>query len=296
MKRRSSLLLMLSLPALVQAQGDPVFNLLITWQRAAQRAWAARALAFAQRATELAATPTGPAWTQACLAWERLVAWPLSPVKERRAALRIDFNGLREPRLRQLAERWQAGADTATLGSDVMGLPALEALLFPSQPAALPLARDLARMLQTEAQALAELAESKTWVSQTEERALEWRNEAVGAWLDGIEQLRINYLDKPQRPGGKRPRSRAGIAEAALLMRWSALREAGGELLKLLAVQTNVRLASEGERRLRAAEEAIQRGQLRAASQALAALLAWAQQQASPALNVPAGFSDADGD
>ena len=52
---------------------------------------------------------------------------------------------LREPRLRQLAASWQAGADTRTLGSDVIGLPALEVLLFPAQPAALPLALDLAR-------------------------------------------------------------------------------------------------------------------------------------------------------
>lgn len=289
MKRRLCLGLGL-LPLLAGAQVEPMRALLLQWQREAEAAQVRRAHAFVQRCELLAAQTDTRSLREALLAWEFLLGWPVGI--GRQTQLGIDFANVRPARLQASAEAWDpASGEVAHLGADVRGLSALEQLLHP-QPRHSAYAAAAARHLLAQAQALHAQVEARSLRSQSEDEVVVWRNQAVGAWVDGLDQLRSLWLSP--RPGHSPPRTRSNLAREARDARWRALRGASPRLLQAIAMQTDVGVAAEGHQRVQALNAALDAAKPDA--RAAQALLAWMQQVASPALSVPPGFSDADGD
>ncbi|NDY91569.1 imelysin family protein [Ideonella livida] len=296
----------------------------------------ARAEALRQRlAVDCAADATArEAWRQALQAWSRLSAAAVGPVVERRSARRIDFQPTRPELLQQALEAAAAGTlDMDRVGSAARGLPALEWLLWSPQAQTSPqtsaqaagacrLRRVLADDLRAEAQALAEGFAQRQASPPDEDQTPERVAEAVNQWLGGLEQLRLQALERPALSSASGapalPRALSGASTEDRMARWLALRQlavaqaavapAPGTALVPLETLLRAKGLNPLADRLRAAVAAVDRTlaavparapgptALRTASRSLAALQRLASEEIAPALQVTIGFSDADGD
>lgn len=269
-------------------------------------------------------------WLAAAQAWDALSAVAVGPLLQRRSARQIDFEPTR-PALIARALR-AAPADLQALeriGTPAKGLPALEWLLWSlppgSRPASCGYALLLAREIEAEAQALetafAELA-ARDWGADPA-GATAAMSETLNQWVGGLERLRWAQMEKPLRAAQGTgaapayPRAAAGAIRRSWLARWRALSDlaaAPGRAAApapgagLVPLETYLRgrglnpLADRLARAVHEAERSLQAAQpgngadTLAAARSLARLTRLAQADIAPALEVPLGFSDSDGD
>jgi len=295
-----------------------------------------RAQAFAQTASTLAtqvqaqcdgapAAASRRAWTDALLAWDRLSAVAVGPLVERRSARRIDFAPTRPELIARAIERApKDAAEMETIGSAAKGLPALEHLLWPAAPkdAACRYAVQVAADIAREAQALAAAFEARATAEPDDAQTVTAMNEAVNQWLGGIEQLRLQGLERPlaeARSRGTAPhfgRDASGASAAERGARWQALRAlavhdgqdapaAEGALVPLEPYLRGKGLNPLADRLLAAVRRADRdlnaavgnsAGPVRTAARSLATLRTLVEAEVAPALDIRLGFSDADGD
>jgi hypothetical protein len=329
MRRR--VLLLMALPAMARAQLDwrrvavphvtPqawLQSLHARWYvpRSREFADAARALAQAQgRYCEGSGMleDARSAWRRAMSAWERLSAVAIGPLVRRRSARRIDFTPARPSSIERAVA--QNASDMALVGAPAKGLPALEWLLWTHRlargSAACAHARRVADEIAAEATALAEaFASPPDWDDEAAVTAA--YAEALNQFVAGIELLRWAQIERPLKEGRKQfPRAASHSTAAAWAARWDALRRLSvyqegadapismeaylrGRGLNPLA-DGLVATVKRSDVALRRASIA-QAGTLAAASKALGDLKRRVEDGVAPALDVPIGFSDADGD
>lgn len=288
-----------------------------------------RAQAFAAAAAALVgglrsgcSAPARERWREAMLAWSALNAVAIGPLLQRRSVRRIDFLPARPALIEQAIVRApQNEADMERIGSAAKGFAALEALLWrPAADAAacayaLQLALDIQREADTLAAGFAALRDAD------DEELAALFPEVLNQWIGGLEQLRLQGIERPlieARHRGRAvafPRGLSGSDAAERAARWSTLRAlalfdgtaapapgAGlvpwetflrGRGLNPLA-DTLRRSALQADAALRSAGEAPAR--LLEASRRLAGLKSLAEAELAPAVDVRVGFSDADGD
>lgn len=330
MKRRTALLALglAALPPALQAQSQ--------WRRvavpfyaphevveAALRFWfLPRAEDFARRAAALAArlregcgAPAQQAWRDALLAWVALAAVSIGPLIERRSARRIDFQPARREAIeRAVAQAPRGEAALERIGSPAKGFAALERLLWPAAADAahcayaLELAEDVAR----EADALQQAFAARLREEPDDERAAAQFAELLNQWIGGLEQLRLQGIERRRHAAREGlAREVSGTADAERRTRWQALRtlavfdgrvapDPGAGLVPIETLLRGRGLNPLADRLHAAAEPvgaALARpGGLPTAAQRLARLHALAEADIAPALDVRLGFSDADGD
>lgn len=265
------------------------------------------------------------AWLAALLDWARLSAVAVGPLIERRSARRIDFAPTRVDAVaRAIVRRPSGEADFDTIGSAGKGFGALEQLLWPRAPtdaAACRYGAEVAADIRREAQALAMAFAAP--LGDEEAQTLAAMSEAVNQWVGGIEQLRVQGLERPlreasarglARPVPARAASGAGLAEREA--RWAALRAlavfegaqapAAGQGLVALEPYLRGKGLNPLADRLAAAARGVDHGlaaareprpeRWRAAARSLAALRSVVETEVAAALDIRLGFSDADGD
>jgi uncharacterized protein len=292
-----------------------------------------RADAFARAATQLVEalrTDCGPAarqaWRETLLAWTRLSAIAIGPLLERRSARRIDFQPSRPASIeRAIAAQPDGEAALERIGSAAKGFGALEWLLWTRTTSAscayaLQLALDIAR----EAGALQAAFAAQRDRARDDEAVVAVMDEMLNQWIGGLEQLRLQGIERPLHDARSRSRSRgrgaptfprgpSGTSAAEREARWQALRtfavfEAGAAPAPgegPVALETYLRgkgLNSLADRLRSSASRAgsglgsAEPARLQAASRRLATLKHLAEADVAPALDVRVGFSDADGD
>lgn len=298
------------------------------WLQSLSAGWyAPRAAEFAQAAQALVqalqshcAAPALPAaqaaWRRAMLAWERLGAVAIGPLVARRSARRIDFQPAR-PAAVERALR-EDTADINAVGGPAKGLPALEWLLWrgPRDAAACAYAQRVAQDIALEAHALqAAFAKAPEWADEAALAAA--YAEAVNQFVGGVEALRWGRIGKPLQEGrGHFERRESKATADAWQARAEALRALGGwqsapagsAATSLVPLEMLLRgrglnpLADRLRADLLGAQRAVQAAaparpaQARQAVQALGRLKQTLENEVAPALDVPIGFSDADGD
>lgn len=277
-------------------------------------------------------------WREALMAWSRLSAVSVGPLIQRRSARRIDFSPTRPELIDKAiaalpAESRPDAAAMDTVGSAARGFPALEWLLWtrpgdrldaPACRFAVWLGQDLlaeAQALQTDFQ-----AQAQTFAGGPPDAAqvAEAFSEALNQWTGGLEQMRIQGLERPQqeasasrlaaKPQGGRAASGAGLAERQA--RWSALRQLASAPAGAAAPSPtpwtpydvflrrlgHAALADRVTAAVRTADKALdaasrgEGGPLRNASRRLVELTALMQGDVATALDVRLGFTDSDGD
>jgi len=282
-------------------------------------------------------------WRSALVAWAGVVAVPVGPLIERRSGRRIDFHPTRSHLIERGIEAYARigqpdGApneDEAMqrVGSAASGLPAMEWLLWQREPAA-DAAREraacgfghrLARELRDEAQAIAAGMAQRAAVDEAdadEQAVVDASGEIVNQTLAGLEQLRMQHIERPlglgQSHGGapELPRAASGVDAEERAARWRALRQIlvfDGEVAPapgtaVVSIETYLRgrglnpladqlraLALDVDARLIAAAGNDPTA-LANASEALAAIKHLLEADAAPAMDIRIGFSDADGD
>lgn len=277
-------------------------------------------------------------WREALMAWSRLSAVSVGPLIQRRSARRIDFSPTRPELIDKAiaalpAEARPDSAAMDTVGSAARGFPALEWLLWtrPGDRLDAPTCRFavwLGQDLLAEAQALHTdfQAQARTLAGPQPDPAqvAEAFSEALNQWTGGLEQMRIQGLERPQhdpaasrlaaKPQGGRAPSGAGLAERQA--RWSALRQlasapagsATASAAPWVPYDTYLRrlghaaLADRLAGAVRTADKALDdasrgdSGLLRTASRRLVELTALMQGEVATTLDVRLGFTDSDGD
>lgn len=287
--------------------------------------------AFAQAAHELhqslaargcSSPESRPRFVAALLAWDRLSSIAVGPLLEHRSPRRIDFAPTR-PQAIESAIRGQPRGEAAMerIGSAAKGLPALEWLLFQRADKggeACRYAVEIAADIEREAQALVAGFEAQLAQPADDERAVAAMSEAVNQWIGGLEQLRMQGIERPlgdaRARGLARPRFARDASGASLderLERWQALRKFAVHEGRLAPPAGAARVPLEPYLRgkglnpladrlvaaVRGVDAAIANpARLKQASKALAALSTLAQGQVAAALDIRIGFSDADGD
>lgn len=193
-----------------------------------------------------------------------------------------------------------------------------------AQPGACRFAQALVADMHAEAMALAE-GFAKRLEAPVDERVVNERlAESLNQWVGGLEQLRMQALERPvldMAPNNPRarprlPRQLSGASALDRQARWSALRTlAVSEGLAtpapdtglisietLLRSQGRVDLADKLEEAAKEVDRTLEESlpntpeSLQAASRALATLGSLVSTEVAPALGVSMGFSDADGD
>jgi hypothetical protein len=299
------------------------------WLESLRAGWyAPRSAEFAQASNALAAALQGhctrpdaaaarAAWRTAMLAWERLVAVAAGPLLTRRSARRIDFQPARPAAIERALR--EAPRDMAEVGGPAKGLPALEWLLWrgPQDDAgACAYAVRVAQDIAAEADALrADFAKPREWPDEAALAAA--YAEAVNQFVGGVEALRWARIGKPLQEGrGRFDRSESKASAEAWKARADALRTLGawqappapaaaaspvplemvlrGRGLNPLADRLRGALLG-AQRAVRAAGPS-QPAAARSAVQQLGRLKQVLENEVAPALDVPIGFSDADGD
>jgi predicted lipoprotein len=295
----------------------------------------ARALTAAAR-QHCAAPGSSGALKDACrrtlLAWAALSSPSLGPVIERRSQRQIDFWPTRPALLEKaLKSAPQTLADMERIGTPAKGFPAMERLLAgkPS-PAHCPYLVLIAEGIEAEARALRagfEEPATRDWTAD-EEGARSAFAEWINQWLGGLERLRWIHIEQPvqrARTAGKghQPEfARLAAADNAAEWRtqWQALRAQArlrpeqiamppqpGQgpipIEGLLMGKGQIALAQRWGTALDAADAAMQRlpakpsdAALMALSKTLKGVTTLYQTEVAAALDVPLGFSDADGD
>lgn len=281
-----------------------------------------RAAEFAQAAARLAAalqSACGPAaraaWRDALRAWVRLGAVAVGPLVERRSARRIDFAPTRPGQIeRAIARRPEGAAALEATGSAAKGLPALEWLLWRrTDAAACAYARQVAQDVAREAAALEAGFAALLAGPRDEAAVVATMSELVNQWIAGIEQLRLQGIERALQAGSRAARVSPGSAAAERVARWEALRAlavfegtaapAAGAGLAPLETYLRGQGLNPLADHLRGAALRAGRGlgeshpaTLRRAAARLAALKHLVEAEVAPALDVHVGFSDADGD
>jgi hypothetical protein len=259
MRRRSLVRLVLAaggavvLPP-VQAQADwrrvavPAYTPPAFVQGLLKHGYAPRADEFVQAATRLADTlaqacaagasarAARPAWRDALLAWVRLSAVAIGPLVERRSVRRIDFLPTRPEQIdAAIARQPQGEADMDRIGSAAKGFGALEWLLWspaaPATPPACLYAAQLAQEIAREAAALDAGFAAARDRERDENDVVAAMSEALNQWIGGLEQLRLQGIERPLHDARTRGRSRAafaralsGASAAERAARWQTLR------------------------------------------------------------------------
>lgn len=272
------------------------------------------------------------AWRQALLAWQALSSPALGPVIERRSQRQIDFWPTRPALLARALERApQTLADMESIGTPAKGFPALEQLLAAKpSPAHCPYTVRVAEGIEAEAAALRSGFDAlavRDWTSD-EDAARAAFAEWINQWLGGLERLRWIHIEQPvqkARTAGKghAPEfARLAAADNAAEWRaqWQALRaqarltprqrtqppQPGQGLVPIEALlmgKGQIALAQRWAMALDRADSAIAvlpakagETELMALSKTLKGVTTLFQAEVAAALDVPLGFSDADGD
>jgi predicted lipoprotein len=338
MRRRALVLVAGALPLAAHAQTN--------WRQVAVPAYAPpafvdgalkfwyvpRAEEFAAAATRLAAALRNgcgdaprTAWRETLLAWVRLSAVAVGPLIERRSARRIDFQPARPASIgKAIAERPEGAAAFERIGSAAKGFAALEWLLWdraaPRSAEACAYTLQVALDIGREAEALRSAFVALRDRERDDAAVVALMSDAVNQWVGGLEQLRLQGIERPLHEARSRgrsapvfPRSASGAAAAEREARWSALRTlarfdaaaapaAGAGLVPLETYLRGKGLNPLADRLRSAVTEAGSElgsnaaESLQAASRRLAALKTLAESEVAPALDVRVGFSDADGD
>ena len=272
------------------------------------------------------------AWLSALLAWQRLSVPSLGPVVTRRSQREIDFWPARPALLAQALERAPRSlAEMARIGSPAKGFAAMDLLLqSPPSPSHCPYLVLLAEGIEAEARALREgfdALAARDWMSDeavARTAFAEWINQ----WLAGLERLRWAQIEQPlqrahtagraQAPAFARQRLEDNRAE------WQAQWQALQAQARLQPAQRRepprpeqsvipIEALLMGKGQMALAErwgkaiDAVSAGmaalparpserELLAVSRPMKALASLYQGEVAAALDVPLGFSDADGD
>jgi uncharacterized protein len=272
------------------------------------------------------------AWRRALLSWQVLSSPALGPVIERRSQRQIDFWPTRPALLAKALERApKTLADMASIGSPAKGFPAMEQLLAarPS-PAHCPYFVLMAEDIETEATALSagfDALAARDWTGD-EDAARAAFAEWINQWLGGLERLRWVHLEQPVQKARTAGRGHApGFARltaadnaAEWRAQWRALRAQArlrpeqhtqpprpGQgmvpIEALLMGKGQIALAQRWGQALDRADAAINalptkagEQELMALSRTLKGVTTLFQTEIAAALDVPLGFSDADGD
>ncbi|OGB28762.1 MAG: hypothetical protein A3E51_02460 [Burkholderiales bacterium RIFCSPHIGHO2_12_FULL_67_38] len=296
---------------------------------------AAQALSVAARthcAGPAAPAPLLDAWRQALLAWQALATPGLGPVIERRSQRQIDFWPARPALLdKALARAPKTLADMERIGTPAKGFPGMERLLA-GQPSGLhcPYLVLIAEGIEAEARALREgfdALAARDWTAD-EDTARGAFAEWINQWLGGLERLRWIEIEQPlqraktagqgHRPAFARQRMADNLAEWRT--QWQALNAQArlqpaqrteppppGQALipieALLMGKGHIALARRWGQALDAVSAAVaglpaQPGEreLMALSRTMKTVTTLYQGEVASALDVPLGFSDADGD
>ena len=270
-------------------------------------------------------------WTGTLQAWEALSSVATGAVLERRSQRQIDFWPVRPALLERAIARAPRGEDAMQLvGTPAKGLPALEWLLWtrpaaPNTPAcafAQEVAQDVRREAQALVQAEARLA-AQDWednAEASEKGMAEWINQ----WLGGLEQLRWAQMEKPLKaaPANERPayaRLASGSDALSWQTQWQALREQAGvtpaqrrapplpgqalvPIEAILLGKGEIALAARWSAALAQADTAMTSADPARAASVLNAATAMKslnllyQNEVASSLDIPLGFSSADGD
>lgn len=272
------------------------------------------------------------AWRRALLAWQTLSSPALGPVIERRSQRQIDFWPARPALLAKALQRApKTLADMESVGTPAKGFPALELLLSAKpSPEHCPYVVLLAEGIDAEATALRtgyDQVAGRDWTGDGDAaRAAfaEWINQ----WLGGLERLRWIHIEQPvqkARTAGRdhRPEfARIAVSDnvAEWRTQWRALfaqarlrpeqrtqpPQPGQGLIPIEALlmgKGHIALAQRWAMALDRADAAIGtlpvkagEKELMALSKALKGVTTLYQGEVAAALDVPLGFSDADGD
>lgn len=272
------------------------------------------------------------AWRRALLSWQTLSSPALGPVIERRSQRQIDFWPTRPALLAKALERApKTLADMESIGTPAKGFPAMEQLLAdPPSPAHCPYLVLVAEGIEAEAVALRagfDALATRDWTSD-EDAARTAFAEWINQWLGGLERLRWAHIEQPvqkARTAGKGhvPEfARLAPADNAVEWRaqWQALRaqarlsaaqraqppQPGQGLVPIEALlmgKGQIALAQRWGQALDRADAAIAalpakagEKELMALSKTLKGVTTLFQTEVAAALDVPLGFSDADGD
>lgn len=295
----------------------------------------ARALTAAARKNCAGAASNGTlkeAWRQALLSWQTLSSPALGPVIERRSQRQIDFWPTRPALLAKALERSPTTlADMQSVGTPAKGFPALERLLAaPPSSTHCPYLVLLAEGIEAEATALCngydQLA-SRDWTSD-EDLARAAFAEWINQWLGGLERLRWVHIEQPVQKAhtagkGHAPefaRKAAADNVAEWRAQWKALlaqarltpaqrtqpplpRQGLIPIEALLMGKGRIALAQRWAATLDRADAMIAAlpakagdAELMALSKMLKGVTTLFQAEVAAALDVPLGFSDADGD
>jgi hypothetical protein len=273
-------------------------------------------------------------WQASAAAWDRLSGVQIGPLVQRRSARQIDFTPTRPALIERAIQ--SAPGDAAAMeriGTPAKGLPAMEWLLWsqpvaPGTPAcryALQIAADIGREAAALAASFSELAARDLGEDETNGPAM---GELVNQWVGGLERLRWANMEKPalraasgaSKGAGVRqagyPRSASGQTAANWAAHWQALRslaismsnEAPQPGAALVPLETYLRgrglnpLADKLVQSVARADKSLtdlapaNRAGLSQATRELGQLKKLAEAEVAPALEVPIGFSDADGD
>jgi uncharacterized protein len=272
------------------------------------------------------------AWRQALLSWQTLSSPALGPVIERRSQRQIDFWPVRPALLAKALERSpRTLADMASIGTPAKGFPALEQLLAAApSPAHCPYLALLAEDIVAEASALRagfDTLAARDW-TEDEDAARTAFAEWINQWLGGLERLRWVHVEQPVQKARTAGKGRApGFARRAAAdnaaewrAQWTALRvqarlrpaqrnqppQPGQGLIPIEALlmgKGQIALAQRWAQALDRADAALAalpvaagEQDLMALSKTLKGVATLFQTDVAAALDVPLGFSDADGD
>lgn len=270
------------------------------------------------------------AWRKALLAWNALSTPALGPVIERRSQRQIDFWPPRPALLdKALSSAPQTLADMERIGTPAKGFPTLERLLASApKPAHCPYLVLIAEGIAAEAAALRagfDALAARDW-TQDEEAARSAFAEWINQWLGGFERLRWAHIEQPVQKArtagrGRRPEFARRDATDNLdewRAQWQALRaqarlgpaqraqppQAGLIPIEaLLMGKGQLALAQRWAAALDAADTAMAglpakagEKELLGLSKTLKGVTTLYQAEVAAALDVPLGFSDADGD
>lgn len=338
MKRRALLrdAMLLATPGLARAQSnwrdaavpsylppDFVDGALKFWFVPRAKDFAARADAMVTALGAGCGPSAQSAWREALLAWVRLSAVAVGPLLERRSARRIDFQPTRPESIERAVAAQPAGeAAMERVGSAAKGFAALEWLLWSPRPSAgqCRYAGELAQDIAREAAALKAAFVAQRDRERDDEAVVAAMGEMVNQWIGGIEQLRLQGIERPLHEARSRgrtkppfPRALSGSSAAERGARAQALRAlavfdakaapaAGAGLVPLETYLRGKGLNPLADR-LRTAATQAGNGlssdampALQTAARRLASLKHLAEADVAPALDVRVGFSDADGD
>lgn len=272
------------------------------------------------------------AWRKALLAWAALSTPALGPVIERRSQRQIDFWPPRPALLAKALNSTPASlADMERVGTPAKGLPTLERLLAgPPNPAHCPYVVLIAEGIAAEAAALRagfEVLAARDWTAD-EAAARSAFAEWINQWLGGLERLRWMHIEQPVQKartagrgrGAEFARLAAADNQAEWRVQWQALRAQARltpeqtaqppqpdqgliPIEALLMGKGQIALAQRWAAALDAADAAVLKLPAKAGDQDLMALsktlkgvTTLFQSEVAAALDVPLGFSDADGD